>query len=219
MDMIDRRVIVFDWDGTLADTMGGITSVAREVLLAWGMPEDGLGDLSRLVGPPFPQAYSTVYGLSDEDAAEVTRLYRIRYEQGGVREWPVFPGIPQLLEDLHHAGKLVAVASSKRHKLVVRQAGDNGILDALDAVVGKMDDDAATKEGTIVRVIGLLEAHVEEAVMVGDRNLDVWAAANVGIPCVGVLYGKTAPRKELEEAGAVAIAETLDELRRILIGV
>lgn len=216
--MTDRRVIVFDWDGTLADTMPGITSIAREVLLAWGMPEDGLGDLSRLVGPPFPQAYSTVYGLSDEDAAEVTRCYRIRYEQGGVREWPVFPGIPALLGDLHHAGKLVSIASSKRHKLVMRQARDNGILDALDAIVGKTDDDGATKEGAIVQAIGRLGARIADAVMVGDRDLDVWAAANVGIPCVGVLWGKTGTRAELEEAGAVAIAETLDDLRRILIG-
>jgi len=218
VDVTDRRVIVFDWDGTVADTMPGITSVAREVLLGWGMPEDGLGDLSRLVGPPFPQAYSMVYGLSDEDAAEVTRRYRMRYEQGGVREWPIFPGIPALLDDLRGAGKLVAVASSKRHKLVIRQAGDNDILDAFDVIVGKTNDDTATKEGAIIQAIELLGAHVGDAVMVGDRYFDVEAAANVGIPCVGVLWGKTASREELEEAGAAAIAETLDELRCILIG-
>lgn len=218
MDVKGRRAVVFDWDGTLADTMRGITAVAREVLLDWGMPEEGLGDLSRLVGPPFPQAYSMVYGLSSEDAAEVTRRYRARYEQGSVREWPIFPGIPVLIDDLRRAGKLVAVASSKRHKLVLRQAGDNGILGAFDAIVGKTDDHTDTKEGAIIQAIERLGTCVDDAVMVGDRDLDVWAAANVGIPCVGVLYGKTAPREELEGAGAVAVAETLDELRSILIG-
>ena len=55
-----------------------------------------------------------------------------------------------------------------------------------------------------------------DAVMVGDSHLDVFAAADVGIPCMGVLWGGTAPRAELEEAGAAVIAETIPELERIL---
>ena len=54
--------------------------------------------------------------------------------------------------------------------------------------------------------------------MVGDRNLDVEAARHVGIPCVGVLWGGTAPREELEDADAAAIAETVVQLESILIG-
>ena len=72
MDLAARKLVVFDWDGTLCDSMQGIIATARSVLLEWGIAEKDLGDLTRLVGPPFPQAYSWVYGLSAEDAAEVT---------------------------------------------------------------------------------------------------------------------------------------------------
>ena len=72
-DIAHRPCIAWDFDGTLGDTLPAIVETARTVLLGFGMRPDELGDLSRLVGPPFPQAFSQVYGLSEADAAEVTR--------------------------------------------------------------------------------------------------------------------------------------------------
>lgn len=213
-----RKLVVFDWDGTLADSLHGIVSTAREVLLGWGMREEDLGDLTRLVGPPFPQAYSMVYGLSDKDAAEVTRRYRELYAQGDVSMWPVFDGVRGLLDRLRLAGKLIAVASSKRHGLVMRQITDNGLVEAFDAIHGKQSDHGDSKEAAILRAMEELGCSAADTVMVGDRHFDVYAATDVGIPCVGVLWGGTAPRAELEEAGAVAIAETIPELEGILLG-
>ena len=132
--------------------------------------------------------------------------------------WPIFEGVAGLLAHLRAAGKLVAIASSKRHPLVMRQITDNGIVDAFDAICGKMSDGGDTKEAAIVRAIEQLDCSLDDAVMVGDRNLDVCAAADVGIPCVGVLWGNTAPREELEDAGAMAIAETIPDLERLLLG-
>jgi len=212
-----RRLVVFDWDGTLVDSLRGITATARAVLLEFGFAEEELGDLTRLVGPPFPQAYSQVYGLSDADAAEVTRRYRSRYEAGTVDDWPIFEGIRDLLARLRLNGRLLAIASSKRHGLVMRQVGDNGIAGAFDAICGKTSDGDDTKEEAILRAISQMDGTVDDAVMVGDRDIDVHAAAAVGVPCVGVLYGKTAPRSELVDAGAVAIAETVAELEALLL--
>ena len=54
--------------------------------------------------------------------------------------------------------------------------------------------------------------------MIGDRRFDVEAAREAGVPCVGVLFGGTADRSELEGAGACAVAEKVDDLRSILLG-
>ena len=59
-DVSDSRLVIFDFDGTLADTVPSIVSTARTVLLDHGLTEETMGDLTRLVGPPFPQAYSLV---------------------------------------------------------------------------------------------------------------------------------------------------------------
>ncbi len=63
----------------------------------------------------------------------------------------------------------------------------------------------------------LTGAEPRDAVMVGDRHHDVEAASSCGIDCVGVRYGGTGQPGELEEAGAVAVAQTVQELRDVLI--
>ena len=133
-----RKLIVFDWDGTLCGFAAQHRSTAREVLLGLGMREEDLGDLRRLVGPPFPQAYSMVYGLSDTDATEVTRRYRELYAQGDMTMWLALRG--RTRAGTPAAGKLIAIASSKRHGLVMRQVTDNGLIEAFDAMCGKLSD-------------------------------------------------------------------------------
>ena len=213
-----RRLVVFDWDGTLCNSMDGIIATARSVLLEWGMAEEDLGDLRRLVGPPFPQAYSQVYGLSEADAAEVTRRYRVRYEEGAGAGWPAFEGVAGLLAALRADGKLLAIASSKRHDLVMRQVRDNSLEQAFDGVFGKLADTGDSKEAAILRAVAALGCSADDAVMVGDRNLDVFAAREAGLPCVGVLWGGTAPRAELDDAGAAAVVETIPQLKALLLG-
>lgn len=213
----ERRLVVFDFDGTLADTVEGITSVARRVLLAHGLSEEELGDLRRIVGPPFPQAFSLVYGFSPDEAATITEEYRAIYNQGGIELWPAYPGIPDLLARLRGAGRLLAVASSKRDPIVRQALVDEGILDSIDFVAGRLFDED-TKPASIRRCLEALDVSPDEAIMVGDRFYDMDAAREAGLPCVGVHYGQTCPREELEQAGACAIAETVEELGQVLLG-
>lgn len=218
VDVTGRRLVVFDFDGTLADTVPGIVATARRVLLEHGLAEEDLGDLTRLVGPPFPQAFSLVYGLPAAEAEQVTARYREIYATLGTAGWPLFDGIEELLGDLRAAGWLVAVASSKRQDVLDRATGSLGVAGLFDACLGKRSDAEGTKVDVIGRVLAELGAGADEAVMVGDRDLDVEAAAAWKIPCVGVTYAHTAAPGELERAGACAKASSVAELRRVLLG-
>ncbi len=213
-----RRFVLFDLDGTVTDTLDGIVRTARSVLRDYGLPEERLVDAPKLVGPPFPQAFSMVFGLSEGDAREVTRRYRDIYDNLGPAAWPAFEGIGKLVRDLRSAGRVVATASSKRQAMVRRCLADSGLEDAFDLVIGRVNDGGETKAQTIARALDALGASPSQAVMVGDRYFDVDGASANDVPCVGVTYGHTAPRSELERAGAVAIAGSVDELRRILLG-
>jgi phosphoglycolate phosphatase len=218
--LCERRCVLFDFDGTIADTMPTIVATARETLLDFGLAEERLGDLRRLVGPPFPHAFSLIYGLSEEDAREVTARYRARYDKQGPCAWPAFPGIGALLAKLKAAGRRVGVVSSKREDLVRRGVADNGFAELFDVVRGRKSDVAGseTKAEAIVRCAQELGFSRDDVVMVGDRHYDVEAAHEAGVPCVGVYFGNTAPEGELEEAGAAAVAHTVDELRALLLG-
>ena len=218
MNLSKRPVIIFDFDGTIADTKAGIIATATTVLTDWGLAPDELTRVGEIIGPPFPQAYELVFGLSHDDAVEVTERYRRIYTRLGVEAWPAFPGVAELLAELHAAGRRLAVASSKKTSLVRRGLSDNGLLDLFDLVRAKEDDEESTKRDAIRAVLAHFGASADDAVMVGDRHHDVEAAAACGVPCVGVLYGDTAAPHELEDAGAVVVCATMEELRDVLLG-
>lgn len=213
-----RGVVIFDFDGTLADTVESIVAVAREVMVEHGYPEERLGDLRRLVGPPFPQAFSQVYGVTAEEAASITADYRARYRAVGAAAWPFFDGMAGLLARLRAAGKRTAIASSKRAELLAQAISDNRAEPLFDVCCGKLSDEGDSKEKAIMRALDALGAAPDDAVMVGDRHYDVGAALACGIPCVGVTYGGTCEEGELEAAGACVVVDSVEELGRALLG-
>ncbi len=217
-DVSGRGVVIFDFDGTLADTVGGITATARAALLAHGVPEGELGDVSCVVGPPFPQAFSMYYDLTDAEAAAVTADYRDRYERLGPDAWPLFDGMTGVLLDLRAAGRRLAVASSKRQTFLEAALDDCGVAGLFDALVGKDAEGSLSKEDAIRSVLVELGVSAEDAVMVGDRRFDAEAARACGVPCVGVTYGGAAEPAELEAVGALVVADSVVELRQVLLG-
>lgn len=206
-------LIIFDFDGTLADTAPAIKRCAEEVLRKFGLPEERMKDIPQLIGPPFPEAFTQVFGYSPADAQKITDAYRKIYAALGPEAWPAFPGIKELLASLASEGRTLAIASSKRTAFVERSVKDAGIDGFFTYLEGKNDDAPQTKAETIGKV--LAEAKSDAAVMIGDRHYDIEAAHEAGIPGVGVLWGQTAPREELEGAGADAIAETVSDLQEI----
>lgn len=211
-------VIAFDFDGTIGDTFPGIASTAYTVLSEWGLPEGELAKIPQLVGPPFPQAFSMVFGMGEADALEVTERYRRLYDHLGIEAWPAFEGMGPFLDELAAAGKTLVVASSKRIGLLMQCLADEGLTEKFQAICGKESDAGHNKSQTVARALAQVGATPAEAIMVGDRHYDVEAAAALGMPCVGVLYGRTATRDELAEAGACAIAESVEGLGDILLG-
>lgn len=212
-----RRCVLFDFDGTLADTMPQIVATATRVLKEHGFDDARIGDASRLVGPPFPEAFSQVYGVSAQEAAAITADYRAIYDHLGPEAHPLYPGILDMLEALQAADKNLAIASSKRQVLVSRSLEDLGILQLFDVVSAKREEGHGTKPEIIAAALELLGADPHDCVMVGDRNYDIVGAHAVGVPCVAVEFG-TASHQELVDAGADAIAHSASELTHILLG-
>lgn len=214
----ERPCVLFDFDGTLADTKPAIVDTARRVLREWGMTDDEIADPGRLVGPPFPAAFSIVYGMSDEDAAEVTRRYRAIYAKLGLETHMLFDGMAELLYSLKAAGKRLAITTSKREEMAHTMLADNGVEQFFDVIVGQTDPTRADKTTLLGDTLAALGCSADEAVMVGDRFYDVEGAVANGVPCVGVYLGGTAPEGELEAAGAAACAHSVEGLGKVLLG-
>lgn len=214
----ERPCVLFDFDGTLADTKPAIVDTARRVLREWGMTDDEIADPGRLVGPPFPAGFSLVYGMSDEDAAEVTRRYRAIYSKLGLETYMLFDGMAELLHSLKAADKRLAITTSKREEMAHAMLADNGVEQLFDVIVGQTDPTRADKTTLLGDTLAALGCSADEAVMVGDRFYDVEGAVANGVPCVGVYLGGTAPEGELEAAGAAACAHSVEGLGKVLLG-
>lgn len=218
VDVRKRPLVMFDFDGTLANTMESITGAVRKVLIARGHHELAKKDLRRLIGPPFPQAFTLELGMDPVEAEQVTAEYRVINDAMGPEAWPLFEGMRELLEDLQAAGKRCAVASSKRIEILCNGVRDNQIEHLFELCQGKhADHPSETKTLAIERVLTALGLTADDAVMVGDRRFDVEAAAAHGVPCIGVLYGGTCEESELIDAGACALAHSVEELRALLL--
>lgn len=209
--------ILFDFDGTVFDTVEGITKSVRYALNKVGLDAE-LESLRCFAGPPLADKFMEVYGFDRAAAEQAVRDYRERYRPIGMNECCVFPGIKDLLEKLRAAGKTVGIATSKPQELAEELLRRENMLGLFQVICGSLPDgNDSAKWQVVQRAMELCGAVKENTILVGDTKYDVAGAHKVGIACVGVRYGYAA-EGELEAAGADAIVEDLPELERFLLG-
>ena len=92
--------MLFDFDGTVADTGRAVMTSTRKTLAARGFSEAQMGDLRRMIGPPLWKSFHDFYGFSREESLVVADEYRAFFDELGPEEYPVFDGIPELLDGL-----------------------------------------------------------------------------------------------------------------------
>ena len=209
--------ILFDFDGTVFDTVEGITKSVRYALNKVGLDAE-LESLRCFAGPPLADKFMEVYGFDRAAAEQAVRDYRERYRPIGMNECCVFPGIKELLEKLCAAGKTVGIATSKPQELAEELLRRENMLGLFQVICGsRPDGNDSAKWQVVQRAMELCGAAKENTILVGDTKYDVAGAHKVGIACVGVRYGYAA-EGELEAAGADAIVGDLPELERFLLG-
>ncbi|MBR1457485.1 MAG: HAD hydrolase-like protein [Oscillospiraceae bacterium] len=209
------QTVLFDFDGTVFDTIEGITKSVQYALRKHGI-EAELDDLRCFAGPPLVDMFMERYGFSRAEGERATEEFRERYQPIGLYECRVFPGIRELLERLRAAGLRVGLATSKPEHLARHLLEREGLLDHFDVLCGTHGDGNDAKWQVVERAMEALQARRESTVLIGDTKWDVAGAHRCGIPCVGVGYGYAAPG-ELAEAGVDATAADLEELARLLL--
>lgn len=97
-EICKRPVVLFDFDGTVADTGRAVMTSTRKALAARGFSEAQMGDLRRMIGPPLWKSFHDFYGFTREESLVVADEYRAFFDELGPEEYPVFDGIPELLD-------------------------------------------------------------------------------------------------------------------------
>lgn len=211
----DRTAVLFDFDGTLADTGPFIIRCAREALLRCGYEKEAEADLRCLIGPPLFNGFADLCHVSLEEGERLTGVYREIFDAAASPDdYPLFPGMLEILTALCTQGRKIAVATSRLQETVEYMIASLD-LPPFDAVVGRLEPGRDTKADCIRDAMAQLGAVAGESVMVGDRHHDVEGAHSLNVPCIAVYTGGAAPG-EHEQAGAEVVAHDSADIARAL---
>ena len=211
---------IFDFDGTLVDTSGGVMGGVSYALGELYGERHTLESLRDYMGPPLSKSFAR-HGYPEQDRERFLRLYTEFYDREGIYTCRLYPGVERGLGLLRQRGVRLAVASSKSRPSIIstfRQCGgDCGIF---EVIAGAADSgDNTGKAACIARVLEALGiSDPERAVMVGDRYLDAEGAAGNALPFAAALYGGFGPREEFQPWRVDCWGESFEEIVEFILG-
>lgn len=216
---MNKKYILFDLDGTLTDSMLGITKSVQYALKKFNIEVTNLNDLCKFIGPPLKESFMEFYNFSEEDAEKGINFYREYFADKGIFENEPYGNIDKLLKSLKENDKTLLLATSKPEPYAIRIMEHFNLSQYFDFMAGSTLDGSRSKKSAVISYV-LKEnnlTNLSEIVMIGDRKHDILGAKENKIDSIGVLYGY-GDFNELSSAGANFIAKDIAELKKILLG-
>jgi phosphoglycolate phosphatase len=218
MEGMRPKAIIFDFDGTLLDTIDDLADSMNRALAERGMPEhptdsyryfvgDGMENLARQAAPA---------GTPPGTVRELVRRMEEIYSGGWANKTRPYPGIPPLLEELRRLGLALSILSNKPDSFTRIMASHYfggaffaAVLGARDGMPKKPDPAGA------LEIARLLAVPPKEFLYLGDTNTDMRTGRSAGMRTIGVSWGFR-PAEELAATGAEAIVDSPIEVLSLL---
>lgn len=189
--MKEYKIAVFDLDGTLLDTSGGVLSAVKRTIKENNMEEIPGEKLFSFIGPPIQDSFIRAYQMSKEEAQEKADKFRNYYKQPEyLLDAVPYNGIFELMKQLCELGIKVAVATYKREDHAISVLKHFGFDKYADIMYGSDNNNKLKKMDIIEKC--LKDAGVSDysqAVMIGDSDNDAIGAQQIGMDFLGVTYG------------------------------
>lgn len=208
--------VLFDLDGTIIDSSAGIRRCADESLLHHGLPAITDEQFSHFIGPPLTVGFGSVCP-DDAMIDSLVSVYREHYGAGGMFEYSVYDGVPELLQRLRNGNLRLAVATSKVQRFARPVVDHAGLTAEFEIVVGAERDGAGAGKRVVMdaalRQMGINDPGT--VVMIGDREFDGRGASAIGTGFVGVTWG-FGSEAELRSAGAHHVVAHPSEIDAVI---
>lgn len=193
----DYRLVVFDWDGTLIDSIGSIVACTEAALADAGVAPPPMPLLRGSIGLGLSDSFERFYPALDP----VTRERILdRYRHHWIETWHArhdpFPAAAATLDRLADAGLLLAVATAKSRRGLVRDFERTGLGPCFHATRTLDECPPKPAPAMLLELMDELGARPEQTLMVGDTRWDLEMAKNAGVDAVAVLSGAH-PEEEL----------------------
>ena len=220
--MQDIRLAIFDWDGTLMDSVGRIVAcvqgAARDCELAVPAPSQ----IRQIIGLSLDVAMSRLFPLRSDsgtaiDERQIAMLidrYRHHYLHDTTPS-PLFAGVGELLHDWRSQGLQLAVATGKSRRGLDRVLDETGLRPLF--VTSRGADEVRSKPDPLMleQILAELGLSPKQAVMIGDSIHDMAMAEAFAMPRIGVTWGVDS-REALSRYEPVAVVDSMTALRTLL---
>ncbi len=210
-----KKLVIFDLDGTLVDSIQDLAYSANFALEAKGLPQNSLEEYYHFVGNGMEHLIRSAMKDKSEDEelyGEVRSIFDEYYDKHSNDRTVAYDGVSELLKKLSEKGIETAVLSNKAQRYIepiLKKAFENH---KFAAAYGQREGIPRKPDGTAVKMLAEeLGYTLEDSVYIGDSEVDVLTAENAGIDLICVLWGFRS-KQELLKAGAKELAENSDEL-------
>lgn len=211
------KLIIFDFDGTLGDTRRNIVTTMQMTIAELGLGSHTDDECASKIGLPLDGCFEALYPDESKETIQLCAdTYRRIFQENLLNMKPhAFPLVKETLAALKDMGYSLTIASSRWHKSLSGLIHDLDIAEYISYLVGADDvDKAKPNPEPVLKTLSTTGFNASQTLVVGDMNVDILMGLNAGTKTCGVTYGN-GTRKELEEAGADYIIDSIDKLIEI----
>ncbi len=213
-----KQAIVFDLDGTLLNTLDDLCDSTNYALEAVGFPARSIDEVRRFVGNGIRKLIERAVPAS-ADAEKTEACYAAfceHYKRNMANKTAPYPGVPDMLAALYAKGYKLAIVTNKADFAAQKLCGDmfgRYVKTVVGSVDGRPNKPAPDGVFFALKTMGV---RPEDAVFVGDSEVDIETALNAQVDAIGVLWGFR-DEEQLRAAGVKTLAHTPEELKNMLL--
>ena len=189
--MKDFETYIFDLDGTLLSTLDDLVASTNYALRWAGMPERTVEEVRMFVGNGVKLLMERAIpnGINNPKFQETYAKFREHYMEHNLDTTCPYEGIPELLRELKRRGKKLAIVSNKFYA-ATQELAKHFFPDTIEVAIGERDSiRKKPAPDTVLEALKQLGASKDNAVYIGDSDVDIMTAKNCDLPCISVLWG------------------------------
>lgn len=212
--MRDFKTYIFDLDGTLLSTLNDLASSTNYALRWAGMPERTIEEVRMFVGNGVKLLMERAIpeGVNNPKFEETYAKFREHYMEHNLDTTRPYDGVPELLHELKRRGKHLAIVSNKFYA-ATQDLAKHFFPDTIDVAIGERENiRKKPAPDTVLEALRQLNVSKEDAVYIGDSDVDIMTAKNCGLPCISVLWGFRDKDFLIEHGGSLFVDKPIEIL-------
>ncbi|MCG9758606.1 MULTISPECIES: HAD family hydrolase [Pseudoalteromonas] len=210
------KCVIFDWDGTVMDSVPKIVNTIHLAAKSCNMTPVSDSEAKSIIGLSLPVAMRVLFPHHEDKAESLASAYKYIYSNEDDTPSPIFEGVEPLLGKLRDRGIKIAVATGKSRTGLNRLMAQNGLTDYFVTTRTACEAESKPHPDMLLQILTELGVDAEDTVMVGDSIIDMDLASNAGVDAIGVTLG-VASRDELSQTSAAHICDNYQDLSDLLL--